>query len=442
VSRRAAAAATAAIVVLLAGATAWNAATYPPGQGYDAHWNLAYVEGLRERGELPREGAYYTPPGFFSVAAAAMWVGEQAGLGEPRRAAQLVNALLAVATALLVLLLARELWPERPLAHVAAVGLFSLGAWVAKAAAMFHPEPLSLFLSTFALLLAVRMLRRRRYPLVYAAMLGLVLGAAQLVRAFTLWTVAVVLLAFAAAAVADGRARRQVLAAAGVVAAFAALVAAPWYVRQVVEFRDPIFAPPAPEQPLWERRPASFYLDPGLPEVITAPHRPHFVNRFFPQLYADAWGDWFGAFAWDSGEPRATEGPGVVERRPDPGERRRLVAQSLVGIVPTALALGGWLALLVAAFRPLRPHLVPVALLPLAGIAGMLYFTVSYPTPDGDVIKAQYMLTTAPAWALAFALAVDRLARRRAAAVALALVLCPAALVSWAFTLYGYPLGP
>jgi hypothetical protein len=43
----------------------------------------------------------------------------------------------------------------------------------------------------------------------------------------------------------------------------------------------------------------------------------------------------------------------------------------------------GWLLLLARSARRLRssPALLLVALLPLAGIAGMLYFTVSYPTP-------------------------------------------------------------
>ena len=49
---------------------------------------------------------------------------------------------------------------------------------------------------------------------------------------------------------------------------------------------------------------------------------------------------------------------------------------------------------------------------PGLGHLGYLYFTVSYPTPDGDVLKASYMLTTAPAWALAFGYAFDWLAGR------------------------------
>jgi len=70
----------------------------------------------------------------------------------------------------------------------------------------------------------------------------------------------------------------------------------------------------------------------------------------------------------------------------------------------------------------------------------MLYFTVSYPTPDGDVIKATYMLTTLPAWALAFGYATERAVRGRAGVV-LVVLLAAAALVSLRFSIYGNPLG-
>ena len=49
-----------------------------------------------------------------------------------------------------------------------------------------------------------------------------------------------------------------------------------------------------------------------------------------------------------------------------------------------------------------------VSLLPLAGIAGYLYFTVSYPVPDGDVLKPTYMLSTLGAWAICFGWAASR----------------------------------
>ncbi len=110
----------------------------------------------------------------------------------------------------------------------------------------------------------------------------------------------------------------------------------------------------------------------------------------------------------------------------------RLVIQSIVGVLPTLIALAGLVLLARSARR--RAGVLVVALLPLLALLGFLYFTVGYPTPDGDVIKASYMLTTAAGWAIAFGLALDRLsgARWRLAAPLLAVV----ALVDLTFVVY------
>ena len=51
------------------------------------------------------------------------------------------------------------------------------------------------------------------------------------------------------------------------------------------------------QKPIYERRPASFYVDPGLPDVFTAPWRPHYLNRAIPTTYTELWGDYFGIWA-------------------------------------------------------------------------------------------------------------------------------------------------
>src|SRR5206468_9549090 len=101
------------------------------------------------------------------------------------------------------------------------------------------------------------------------------------------------------------------------------------------------FDRPHAATPLWERRPASFYVDPGLPGAFTTPYRPHFVNRAWPETYADMWGDWYGVFAWSR-----ADGP-----RPGSSANGWLVAQNVLGLVPTALAIGGWLLVLAGALR-------------------------------------------------------------------------------------------
>ena len=58
-------------------------------------------------------GSYYTPPGFFAIGGVAIELGEALGLDHPRRVGQVFNALAAVGTLLLLLVLVRLLWPGR-----------------------------------------------------------------------------------------------------------------------------------------------------------------------------------------------------------------------------------------------------------------------------------------------------------------------------------------
>ena len=77
--------------------------------------------------------------------------------------------------------------------------------------------------------------------------------------------------------------------------------------------------------------------------------------------------------------------------------------------------------------------------MPAVALAGYLWYTSHDLSRDGDVIKATYIVATAPAWALAFAYAFARLPRR--AALALGAVLVVSALVDLRFLVYGSPLG-
>ena len=87
---------------------------------------------------------------------------------------------------------------------------------------------------------------------------------------------------------------------------------------------------------------------------------------------------------------------------------------SIVGVPFTLVAVAGWLALLGLAVRhPGRSaERQLVALLPLAALAGVLYFATAYPTPDGDTVKGSFMLTAVPAWAACFGFAFDGLRSR------------------------------
>jgi hypothetical protein len=372
--------AAAALIAALALVAGWNTVKYPSGSGYDVAEHRAYADLLIHHGEIPGPGSrseYYTPPGFYALAGVATVIGEHVHSGDPHKLGQVLNWFVLLATAAVLWALARELFPGRPWIQLGALAFFCFLPVVVRVGAMFHPEPLSMLLSALALLLAARMLGRSDLRWQLAVATGLVLGLGQLVRAFSLWTFAAVVLAFAVA-----RAWRPL----AVVVLATAVVASPWYIRQAVKYGDPVFDRPTRHEAIWERRPARFYVGLGLPSVFTDPMRPHFRNEALPTTYSEVWGDYFGVWR---------------------GNRE---LESFLGLLPTLLALAGWIVLLVRSAR--APPRLAAALLPGLGLLGYLYFTVSYPTPDGDVLKASYMLTTAPAWALAFGYALERIPAR------------------------------
>ena len=394
--------AAAALIAALALVAGWNAYKYPSGSGYDVTQHREYADLLIHHGEIPgaeKRSEYYTPPGFYALAGVATLIGEHVHAGDPHKLAQVLNWLVLLASAFVLWLLTRELFPGRPWVQLGALAFFCFLPVVLRVGAMFHPEPLSMLLTAVSLLLAARLLNRRDYRWQLAAATGVALGLGQLVRAFSLWTFAAVALAFVVA-----RAWRPL----AVVVLATAVVASPWYIRQAIKYGNPVFDRPQPKEAIWDRRPAKFYDGLGLPQVFTDPIRPHFVNEAIPTTYSEVWGDYFGVWR---------------------GSRE---TQSVVGLLPTLLAIGGWLLLLVRSRR--APPRFAVAVLPGLGLLGYLYFTISYPTPDGDVLKASYMLTTAPAWALAFGYGLDGLPARGRLAVAG--VLGASAIAALPFLLY------
>jgi hypothetical protein len=381
-----------------------NATVYPAIAGYDAPEAIDYATYLVRDGRLPRgTGSYYTPPGFFAVGGVGIELGNRLGLGHPERIGQLANALAVVGTVLLLLVLVRLLWPGREVLHLAAVVFFVVCPVVMKSAAMFHPEPLSMLLSTAALVLAARLLVRSDYRLRIALALGLTLGLAQLVRAWTLWTVGVVMVVLLVAVLTRPLDRRPLVAALAIAAVVAILVPAPWYAHQVDRYDSAVFGRPHPAEPVWSRRPLDFFVGAGLPEIVTKPYRPWFASQFVPIAYTETWGDYFGVWRWlPGGDP------------PSGRTRRELVTMSVVGLPFTLVAFAGWLALLGLAVRhPARAaERQLVALLPLAAVAGVVYFATAYPTPDGDTVKGSFMLTAVPAWAACFGFGFDGLRSR------------------------------
>jgi hypothetical protein len=159
--------------------------------------------------------------------------------------------------------------------------------------------------------------------------------------------------------------------------------------------------------------------------MFPAPYRPNFVNEAFPVTYVEIWGDWIGAFAWDP-----------FSNAPLQKALEVLKDQVWIGVLPTLLALAGWLALGRRAIRR-APELIALTALPFVAVLGYLIRSYQLMSADGDLLKASYLLTTAPVWALGFGSAFVALGRYRRVQLVLGACLVVFAVLELRFTMYG-----
>ncbi|HEY5058568.1 MAG TPA: hypothetical protein VII51_06085 [Gaiellaceae bacterium] len=423
------------LFVLITCVGAWNASRFPIKLGYDAVEHIGYADQLIYHGTIPSgTGEYYTPPGYYAVAGVVTWITAKLGFSHPHHFVQYLNVPFVLLTAVLLLVLARLLFPRKPVVWVAALGFFAFLPVVAKTAAMFHPETLNMLVSTAAVTLATLMLLRRQFGLKWFVLLGLTLGAGQLVRASSLFTFGSVAIAFLAAFASTRLRRRMPLKKIGYALVAIVLITTPWYARQAIKYHtQPFIARPLLLHELFHpvyqgvgKRPP--YLGIAVNEIFNTPFRPAYVNQALSETYTEIWGDWTGNFAWSaySGAPWVKTLPILQE-------------QSKIGVLPTLFAIAGWLGLiaLVAVRRVERIPFLPVVLLPLLALAGYLIKGYIETTPDGDLFKASYLLTTAPVWAIGFGLVFSWLARWRPLALGLTVFLIVCGVLELRFMLYG-----
>lgn len=404
-----------------------NSLTYPPIAGFDAEQHIGHAQALIDTGGFGGES--YTPPGFYLLAGSATKFGAAIGLDEPLRLAQLLNAVVVLLTGILVVALARLLFPRRPVLHWAALAFFVCCPVVLKTAAMFHPQTLAALLMTLAFVLCARMIVHRRYGFVEWAALAATLAAAQLVRSVAIWAVAIVVMVLIVAAAARPEHRRAITKPLAIALAAVVLVPLPWYVYLQSKGSNPIFGRGMSVLRTEGYLPPTFYVSPGLPELITEPHRGSFSPRFLPILYTDTWGDYFGIWSWG--------GPLRSELTPD--VNRRLVVQNLAGLPLSVVGLAGWFAVacLTRAHWRRTPERVLLAVGPLAAMSAVLYYATRAGTHDGDTVKAMFLLPAVPFWALSFGFAADVLfARGRRVAVPAFTLLVICALVCLSFSAF------
>jgi hypothetical protein len=419
-------------IVLVGG---WNAVRYPVPLGYDYQPNADYMHVLLEKHRLPTHAESQEagqPPVYYLVGGIAARAGhwlfgwhEAPWTQLPEhsyRGAQLLNVLFVLVTAFLVLALARIVAPESPTVWAAAVGFFAFVPVVLKTAAMIHPETLNMMLSTIALWLATTIMRRPGLRLRLLLLLLAVVVVGLETRASMIFTAAAIGLAFLVHVRRHIRLSSLRRLLAPVLAVVVLAVGLGYWigtgsrVGELAALREPFRQAPGSR---------AHFFDLPTKALFVTPYRANYVNAALPETYTEIWGDWIGAFAWsDYGYP------------PSPQALRILRDQSWIGLLPTLLALAGYVLLAIRTLRN-RLDLLALALVVPIALGGYLVRSYIQMSPDGDLLKASYILTTAPVWALAFGLAFSRLGRFRLVQVGVGLTLVIFAVLELRFLVYG-----
>lgn len=382
-----------AVAVLLAGYAAlilWDVFHYDWLNGYDAYANSRYADVVRDNHRLPVEGesgaTWHNPPLFFAFAA----------LIESHRAMQALGAFAGFAVVVFAWLIARELFPRSRSAQLAAIAFAALTPVLTRASIMYHPEPLATALAVAGLYVVVRALARGEATVLTGAAAGALFGLAALTRTWALALAAASFLALLGA-------RRSWAASA--LAVVLLVLTLPWFVHQARERGHPLaFNRPAPEESFFSRRPASFYTSLDVGAIFSRPYAPNYANHLWPVLYTDWWGDYWRYFEVP------VENISTPAELPPQYENPR-VRQSYVGLAPSLFAIAGVIGLFIVGIRQRAPALLllPTSIV-LLGLA-FLIFQISYPSPDGDTIKAAYLLNAVAPLAVCAAWALDRLRR-------------------------------
>jgi 4-amino-4-deoxy-L-arabinose transferase-like glycosyltransferase len=399
-----------ALAVVFVGYTTllgWDVFHYDWLRGYDAYANSLYADVIRVHHRLPstsETSVWHTPPLFFAVAAVI----------HSHRTVQVLDGVAALAVVAFAGLIARELWPRSRWVQLGAVVFAALTPVLTRTAVMYHPEPLATALATGGLYIVVRSLARRQSRVWIGAAAGVLFGLGTLTRTWALAIAAASVLGLVVQAWL-ARDRRYAWSAAALVGVLLVL-ALPWFVNQARAHGSPFaFSRPAPHESFFSRRPASFYTSLDIGSVFTHPYAPNYLNHLLPVVYTDWWGDYWRYFEIP------TANIATPPTLPSKYERPR-VWQSYVGILPSLFAVAGAIGLLVVGVRAREPAVLVVpASIVLLGLV-FLVFQISYPHPDGDTIKATYLLDAVAPLAVCGAWALSQL-RRAGTLVIIAVVL-------------------
>jgi hypothetical protein len=274
-----------------------NAPRVPLAVGPDALRHVEYARWVHEHAALPRADqgwAMYHPPLFYALSAGVLALLDPAQDGRAERVAlRLLPALATLGCVLLAGALARVACPARPRLALFAALFAALLPMNLVLATYVSNESLHGFLAGAALLAGARLLRAPRAGARAAARVGGLFGLAVLAKVTSLLLVPLAATALALRALAVDRASlARAAALAGTLVAAAALVSGGFFVRNQLQFGQPlVWNQSLPGQAFWQEpgfRTPRYYL--GFGAALRHPYAASF-HSLGDALYVTGFGD-------------------------------------------------------------------------------------------------------------------------------------------------------
>jgi hypothetical protein len=414
-----------------------NALLHNPYVGYDAGDVVAYIKTLAQARlpEVEDSDEYFSPPLPYVIPALFYGV-LNLSFFLTLKLAQAINVFLALGSALVIVRISdRTSRANHPFQNLTLITLLTLPVWY-KSLAHIRAEPYLVFFILLYVEQLIDLWKDRVNPNRFSLLSGVYFGAALLSRQWAILILPAVFL-FAALLLRTQNERRRLLFSAFTLSGVIAFLISGWfYISLLVRFgsltafnREPI------EQFSLTNKAISFYIGSGNGQLFSDPVRDSFDNQLIPIFYTETWGDYWQYYLV-YGKDARTEDPIQGDRlykalKQDPTPvwlqtNRTEIAPylgrvNLISILPTTLALicFGWgiLTSIQCIFNhthyPGSLHIPLFTAIILSTLIGYLWFLIQYPSPDGDTIKATYVLQLFPFMALLVGLFGNRLSQNK-----------------------------
>ncbi len=386
-----------------------NSIEHHPKIGYDSGSDLTYIQILSNRLPASTEDTeFFTPPlpffapSLFNDVCNVVVPGpttELYGLNVKwdcrfydGKFAQFLNFLLSIGTVLLLLFISDKIKPGNRYFKLSVLAFLSVLTVYYKTFSQVRPEPYLVFfaaLSTYLLILNLEdpVLVRR-----HVVLLGVSLGLLMLSRQWGIFVYVAIGLLMIWLFFQDREQASHLFRPVLFSFLISVLIGGWFYLHLYLsEGSFTAFNIKAPGFSL-SNLPPGFFRETELRggQLFRAPVRPNFDGQFFPMLYSDVWGDYWGYFTFYK------RGLGLVDTS---GQTVPFLGQvNLFAVIPSILLLAGAILGVIRLFRRTVPltgeatWLAFFSLMAISSMVGFLWFIISYYSVSTATLKATYVL--------------------------------------------------